>query len=233
MNNKILFVNNEERIYKLLKMYICAEGYKFDTADNIKIALNMISSDNYLLVILNLGEENYLLCRKIREQSFVPLVMLHDHRDELSIINAFEAGVDDYIYKPFSPRELMYRIRAIMRRASKNYDSTKDKPIPDKLFFHGLVLDRSAYQVGFEDRRVQLTQKEYELLYNMLQKPGKVFSRQDLLRDIWGYAECDSRIIDAHIKRLREKLRVLSPQITAMIITIWRAGYKFEYTTIN
>lgn len=228
---KILVVDDEERIRNLLRLYLEREGYEIDEADEGETALNKAMEKNYQLIILDLmlpKMDGIEVCRKLREKKATPVIMLTARGEESSRIQGFEVGADDYVPKPFSPRELVYRVKAVLRRSSANQylDADKTKNV---LIYPHLTIDHDAHRVTVDGKEVYLTPKEYDLLYYLALSPDKVFTREQLLKDVWNYEYFgDLRTVDTHIKRLREKLSSASKEAAEMIKTVWGVGYKLE-----
>ncbi|ORX23966.1 DNA-binding response regulator [Thermoanaerobacterium sp. PSU-2] len=223
---KILAIDDEEKILDVIKAYLEKEGYTVLTETNGANALNTFKTVNPDLVILDLmlpgmsGEE---ICRKIRALSKVPILMLTAKVSEDDKVYGFTIGADDYLTKPFSPRELTMRVKAILRR-TKN-----DLPLNDIFMFNDgdLVIDTRSYEVKKKGRIVNLTPNEYKLLTVMAQNPNKVFTRSELIEKAFGYDfDGFDRTIDAHIKNLRQKIED-DPKNPTYIKTVYGAGYKF------
>lgn len=232
-NYHILIVDDEERIRRLLKMYLEREGYTIDEAGDGKTALNKALNIDYDIILLDLmlpEMDGVETCSKIREVKATPIIMLTAKGEEANRVQGFEVGADDYVVKPFSPREVVYRVKAILKRASATAFLTADNSKPNNvLVFNDLVIDNDAHRVTVEGKEVGLTPKEYELLFYLASTPDKVFSREDLLKDVWNYEFFgDLRTVDTHIKRLREKLSHISEKSASMISTVWGVGYKLE-----
>lgn len=232
-NYHILIVDDEERIRKLIKMYLEREGYTIDEADNGKTALDKAVNKDFDLILLDLmlpEMDGVEVCQRLRETKATPVIMLTAKGEEANRVQGFEAGADDYVVKPFSPREVVYRVKAILKRASATaYLSPEPTKTNNVLVFDNLIIDHDAHRVTIEGQEVSLTPKEYELLYYLASSPDKVFSREELLRDVWNYEFFgDLRTVDTHIKRLREKLSKISNNAARMIATVWGVGYKLE-----
>ncbi|OIJ15903.1 DNA-binding response regulator [Anaerobacillus arseniciselenatis] len=229
---KILIVDDEERIRRLLKMYLERENYDVEDAENGEIALRMAVENNYDLILLDImmpGMDGIEVCNEIRKSKATPIIMLTAKGEEANRVQGFEAGTDDYIVKPFSPREVVLRVKALLRRSSSTKFLQTETSTKDVLVFPYLTIDNDAHRVTVDGSEISLTPKEYELLYYLAQAPDKVFAREQLLKDVWNYEFFgDLRTVDTHIKRLREKLNRLSPEAAAMISTVWGVGYKFE-----
>ncbi|GEN45187.1 response regulator transcription factor [Alkalibacillus haloalkaliphilus] len=229
---KILVVDDEERIRRLLRLYLEREGFEIDEAEDGDGALAKALNQDYDLILLDLmlpGIDGMEVCEQLREQKATPVIMLTAKGEESNRVHGFEAGADDYIVKPFSPREVVLRVKALLRRSSATkYLETK----PDSqnvLVFPHLTIDKDAHRVLADDTEVSLTPKEYELLYYLAKSPDKVFDREELLKEVWEYEFFgDLRTVDTHVKRLREKLNKVSEDAAKMIVTVWGVGYKFE-----
>ncbi|MDG5787649.1 response regulator transcription factor [Evansella sp. AB-P1] len=229
---KILVVDDEERIRRLIKMYLEREEYDVDDAENGEIALQMALDQDYDLIVLDLmmpGMDGIEVCEEIRKHKATPIIMLTAKGEEANRVQGFEAGTDDYIVKPFSPREVVLRVKALLRRSSSTKFLQTETTTKDVLVFPHLTIDNDAHRVTADGKHINLTPKEYELLHYLAQSPDKVFAREQLLKDVWNYEFFgDLRTVDTHIKRLREKLNKVSPEAANMISTVWGVGYKFE-----
>jgi two-component system response regulator ResD len=229
---KILVVDDEERIRRLLKMYLEREEYAVDDAENGEKALEMALAEDYDLILLDLmmpGIDGLEVCEEIRKHKATPIIMLTAKGEEANRVSGFEAGTDDYIVKPFSPREVVLRVKALLRRSSSTKFLQTETTTKDVLVFPYLTIDNDAHRVTAENKNINLTPKEYELLHYLALAPDKVFAREQLLKDVWNYEFFgDLRTVDTHIKRLREKLNKVSPEAASMISTVWGVGYKFE-----
>lgn len=233
MNNqiKVLIVDDEDRIRRLLKMYLERESYLIDEADNGDDALDMALKYDYDVILLDVmmpGKDGIEVCKEIRMVKATPIVMLTAKGEESNRVQGFEVGADDYIVKPFSPREVVLRVKAVLRRASGG-EQGKDTflSIGDTITFPNLTIDNESHLVTINGEKVNLTPKEYDLLYFMARTPERVYSREALLKEIWRYDFVgDLRTIDTHVKRLREKLYDISEEAGKMIVTVWGLGYK-------
>lgn len=228
----ILVVDDEERIRRLLRMYLERENYQIEEADNGETALDMALRKDYDVIILDLmlpGMDGEEVCAQLREKKATPIMMLTAKGEEANRVQGFEVGTDDYIVKPFSPREVVLRVKALLRRASTTKFLETETTAKNMLIFPHLTIDHDAHRVTADDEVVNLTPKEYELIYYLAKSPDKVFSREQLLKDVWQYDFFgDLRTVDTHVKRLREKLNNISPAAADMIVTVWGVGYKFE-----
>ncbi|MFC5714157.1 response regulator transcription factor [Thalassorhabdus alkalitolerans] len=229
---RILVVDDEDRIRRLLKMYLERENYEVEEADHGELALELALNEEYDLILLDImmpGMDGVEVCQELRKTKATPVIMLTAKGEEANRVQGFEVGTDDYIVKPFSPREVVLRVKALLRRSSTTKFLQTETQTKDVLVFPYLTIDNDAHRVSVEGEVINLTPKEYELLYYLAQSPDKVFSREQLLKDVWNYDFFgDLRTVDTHIKRLREKLSRVSENAANMISTVWGVGYKFE-----
>ncbi|MGG0247275.1 response regulator transcription factor [Peribacillus frigoritolerans] len=229
---KILVVDDEERIRRLLKMYLEREEYIIDEAENGDMALTKALENDYDLILLDImmpGKDGIEVCRELREKKTTPIIMLTAKGEEVNRVQGFEVGTDDYIVKPFSPREVVLRVKALLRRSSSTGYMQTETTAKDVIVFSHLTIDNDAHRVLADNQEVSLTPKEYELLYFLAKSPDKVFDREQLLKEVWHYEFFgDLRTVDTHVKRLREKLNRISENAAKMIVTVWGVGYKFE-----
>lgn len=233
ISKKILVVDDEDRIRRLLRMYLEKEGYEIDEAEDGETALTMATENDYALVLLDVmlpGIDGTEVCAKLRAVKSTPVIMLTAKGEETNRVQGFEAGADDYVVKPFSPREVIYRVKAILRRSSATaFLSKATTGSGNDIVFPNLMIEHDAHRVSAGGQEVGLTPKEYELLHYLAVSPDKVFSREQLLKDVWNYEFFgDLRTVDTHVKRLREKLNKVSPEAATMITTVWGVGYKLE-----
>ncbi|WP_010530850.1 response regulator transcription factor [Lentibacillus jeotgali] len=229
---KILVVDDEDRIRRLVKMYLEKEDFIVEEAEDGKKALEMALDIDYDVILLDImmpEMDGIEMTKELRKEKDTPLIMLTAKGEESNRVQGFEVGSDDYIVKPFSPREVVLRVKAVLRRVtSGNYHET-EKPTKNLLVFPHLTIDYDAHRVTADGIEVSLTPKEYELLCFLAEEPDKVFSREVLLKEVWEYEFFgDLRTVDTHVKRLREKLNYVSKQAADMIVTVWGVGYKFE-----
>ncbi|EPZ48892.1 response regulator transcription factor [Alicyclobacillus acidoterrestris] len=227
---RILVVDDEERIRRLVRMYLERSGFEVVEAEDGAKAVEVALEQPFSLIILDLmlpGMDGRDVCSQIRQHSDVPIVMLTAAGDEMNRIHGFELGADDYVVKPFSPRELIMRVKALLKRTGESEYAKAE--LHQALTFPGLVIHIDARRVEVDGSEISLTPKEFDLLVYMAQRPDKVFSREELLRDVWNYQFYgDQRTVDTHIKRLREKLGQASEPVSQYIVTVWGVGYKFE-----
>lgn len=226
---RILVIEDDKHVLELLKLCLKQEGFWVTTAEDGLTGLKFASENEYDLIILDImlpKKNGWEVCRQITggKDSWVPVLMLTAKSHENDRILGLEMGADDYVVKPFSPRELVARVRAILRRTAK-----KDEPHEPSgiIELDKLSIDNSKHIVKCNDVTLALTPKEFELLYFLARNRGQVFSREQLLNLIWGYEFTEStRTVDEHIKNLRKKLWEESSRV--YIHTVWGVGYKFE-----
>lgn len=232
MTERILIVDDEERIRKLLNLYLSREDYEIVEAENGKEALALATEQDFHVILLDLmmpEMDGIEVAKELRKEKSTPIIMLTAKGEEADRVEGLEVGADDYIVKPFSPREVVLRVKAILRRSSETTFIEKDTSAKDIVVFDHLVIDNDAHRVLADDKKVNLTPKEYELLLFLAKSPDKVFNREELLKEVWNYDFYgDLRTVDTHVKRLREKLNKVSPEASQMIHTVWGIGYKFE-----
>lgn len=232
MTEKILIVDDEERIRKLLNMYLVREGYEITEAEDGEKALDLALENDYDCILLDLMMpvmDGIEMAKRLRREKSTPIIMLTAKGEENNRVEGFEVGADDYIVKPFSPREVVLRVKAILRRSSETAFIQQETTAKDVIVYEHLVIDNDAHRVLADDKKVNLTPKEYELLLFLAKSPDKVFDREELLKEVWHYDFYgDLRTVDTHVKRLREKLNKVSPEASRMIHTVWGIGYKFE-----
>ncbi len=225
MADTILIVDDEQRIIDLARMYIEQDGYLADSATDGTTALKMIQDKPPALVVLDLmlpGLDGWEVCRRVRAQSDLPIIMLTARSDDIDKIVGLELGADDYLTKPFNPRELVARIKAILRRVEKrNLPDSDQQP----LVFNNLMVNPLSRVIKIDGRTIDLRMKEFDLLQTLAENKGMVFSRERLLDVVWGYNFAgETRTVDVHVAHLRHKLEGMN----ANIETVWGVGYKFS-----
>lgn len=222
----ILIADDNKQITSILEEYAKKEGFTASIAYDGLAALDLFQEtkpDVVLLDVMMPQMDGFEVCREIRKNSSVPIIMITARGEDFEKIMGLDIGADDYIVKPFSPGEVMARVRAVLRRISR----TKDQP-QQILSYSNLLINLDDYTVTINDIDIPLTKKEIELLWTLAANKNKVFSRDNLLNSLWGYDYFgDSRTVDSHIKRLRAKLEVVQ-HYDWEIKTIWGVGYKFE-----
>ncbi|MBM7552421.1 response regulator transcription factor [Thalassobacillus pellis] len=229
---KILVVDDEERIRRLIRMYLERENFSVEEAEDGEEGLALALEQDYDVILLDImmpGKDGVEVCRELREKKATPVIMLTAKGEEANRVQGFEVGTDDYIVKPFSPREVVLRVKALLRRSSSTKFLQTETTTKNVLVFPHLTIDNDAHRVTADDEDVNLTPKEYELLHFLAKAPDKVFEREQLLKEVWQYEFFgDLRTVDTHVKRLREKLSKVSTDAAKMIVTVWGVGYKFE-----
>ncbi|MBC8098875.1 MAG: response regulator transcription factor [Armatimonadetes bacterium] len=226
MAETILIVDDEQRIIDLAQMYLEQEGYHVTSENDGALAYRKILADKPSLIVLDLmlpGMDGLEICRRVRAQSDVPIIMLTARNDDIDKIVGLELGADDYLTKPFNPRELVARVKAILRRIDRKPDA--DVASSGALTIANLMIDPERRSVQIDGSGVDLRMKEFDLLLLLIKHPGRVFSREKLLELVWGYDFAgETRTVDVHIAHLRHKLEGMRPTIE----TVWGVGYKLE-----
>ena len=222
---KILLVDDDRNIRQLLNLYLEKEGFEVAMASRGDEALKMFKASPPNLMLLDImlpGMDGWQVCREVRKVSNIPIIMLTAKDETFDKVLGLELGADDYVAKPFDMKELVARIKAVSRRFQA-------ADAPDReLVFPGLTININQYTVMYMGRELEMPPKELELLHFLASHPGMVFTREQLLEQVWGYDYFgDSRTVDVHVKRLREKLTE-GESLGWMIKTVWGVGYKFE-----
>src|SRR5699024_9724898 len=227
----ILVVDDEERIRRLIRMYLERDEFIVEEAENGEIALEMALKKDYDVILLDVMMpvmDGLEMCEYLREEKNTPVIMLTAKGEESNRVQGFEVGVDDYIVKPFSPREVVLRVKAVLRR-THNLNVGNNNHASNLIVFPHLTIDLDAYRVTAKNKEINLTPKEYELLVFLSQFPDKVFKREDLLKEVWEYEFFgDLRTVDTHVKRLREKLTNVSIEAAQMKAAGRPLGYNIE-----
>ena len=225
MQKKVLVVEDDANIAELLRLYLEKDGFEVSIAvDGGKgiSEFERFSPDLVLLDIMLPVMDGWSVCREIRSLSKTPIIMLTAKGETLDKVSGLEMGADDYVVKPFDVKELIARIHAVMRRYGME-ESQKEK----RLVFDKLVIDMVSFELIVDGKKVDTPPKEMELLYHLASSPNRVYTRNQLLDEVWGFDYFgDSRTVDVHVKRLREKLENVSDQWA--LKTVWGVGYKFE-----
>ena len=223
--NKILIVDDEVNICELIRLYIEKEGYEAIIANDGGRAVEYFKSQSPDLVLLDIMlpvKDGWQVCREIRSIGDTPIIMLTAKGETFDKVLGLELGADDYVVKPFDPKELLARIKAVLRRSESH-----SEPETEELVFDGLKIGYETYEIYLDDKKIEMPPKEFELLYFLAKNKNKVFTRDQLLDEIWGYEFFgDSRTVDVHIKRIREKIETEGKSWT--LKTVWGVGYKFE-----
>lgn len=222
----ILVVDDEPGLRALVRVALEREKFQVDEAADGYECLAKLKRETFQLVILDLmmpGLDGWSVCREIRrDNTEVPIIILSARGEELDRLLGFELGTDDYLVKPFSPRELVARMKALLRRAAPREEQRT-------LHFPGMVIDLAARKVFVNEQIVILTPKEFELLVFLAHHPAQVFTREEILNKVWGYDYFGQmRTVDTHINTLREKLAAGSEDVRRYLTTVWGVGYKFE-----
>jgi DNA-binding response OmpR family regulator len=224
---KILIVDDDNHIAELISLYLTKECYDTRIENDGEAALAAFEQDPPNLILLDLmlpGMDGYQVCREIRKKSNVPIIMLSAKGEVFDKVLGLELGADDYILKPFDSKELVARVKAVLRRFEPVVAEPKDEI--KSVSYPGLTVNLSNYSVVYNDKPVEMPPKELELLYFLASSPNQVFTREQLLDHIWGYDyNGDTRTVDVHVKRLREKIK---DHDSWSIGTVWGIGYKFE-----
>jgi len=230
----ILIVDDEASIRQVLRMYLEKEGYFIEEAEDGLDAWHKMEQTEYDLIILDLmlplisGVE---LCAQLREKKQTPVIILSARGDQSDRLRGFEAGADDYVVKPFSPREVVFRIKTILQRTSARAAQAQlAKEEADPIALPHLTIEPRAHRVTVDGKIVELARKEYELLYFFATNPNTTFSREELVKRVWNDASSihDQRTVDTHIRKIRRKLSALSPEAAELIATKWGVGYELS-----
>lgn len=224
MSNKILVADDDQVVHEALGIYLKSDGFEpIDVYDGNAALESM--DQNVVLCVLDImmpGKSGIEVCKEIRKNSSLPIIILTAKGEEIDRILGLELGADDYIVKPFSPREVVARIKAVLRRTQEQKDAKNEL-----LSFDGLTIDLKSYTVTLKGKPIVCTPKEIEILYMLASNPGQVFTREQLLNRVWGYDFAgETRTVDTHIKRIRAKLA--NSGLEWSIKTIYGVGYKFE-----
>ncbi|MGN0661943.1 MAG: response regulator transcription factor [Faecalibacterium sp.] len=226
-NEKILVVDDDPNICELLRLYLTKEGYQVTTANDGEAGLaqfNQVKPDMVLLDVMMPRLDGLEVCRRIRRQGNTPVMMLTAKGETFDKVLGLELGADDYMVKPFDAKEVVARIKAVLRRCTA---SAKDAGTEGVIEFDNLSLDMNSYELRVKGKVVEAPPKELELLNCLASHPNRVYTRDQLLDEVWGFEYYgDSRTIDVHVKRLREKLAGASDKWE--LKTVWGVGYKFE-----
>ena len=224
MAKSVLIVEDDRNIAELLRLYLEKEGFAVVISADGGAGVLAFQKNNPDLVLLDLMlpvMDGWEVCQEIRKHSRVPIIMITAKSETFDKVTGLEMGADDYIAKPFEMKEVMARIHAVLRR----YEP--DEPESQKICFDKLCIDMQSYELTVDGKKMDTPPKEFELLYHMASRPNRVFTRNQLLDEVWGFDYFgDSRTVDVHIKRLREKLEGVSDRWT--LKTVWGVGYKFE-----
>ena len=226
---KILIVDDDENIANLISLYLTKECYETRIEHDGQSALDAFKEYAPNLILLDImlpGLDGYEVCREIRRESKVPIIMLSAKTEVFDKVLGLELGADDYIIKPFDSKELVARVKAVLRRYTEAPAPVSKKPDEKRVEYKDLIINLSNYEVIYKGKPVEMTPREIELLYFLASSPNQVFTREQLLDHIWGYEYAgDTRTVDVHIKRIREKIADTDQW---SIGTVWSVGYRFE-----
>ena len=221
----IMVVDDDENIAQLVRLYLEKEGFEVVSFSRGDSALTAFKSNPPALLLLDImlpGMDGWQVCRAIRQISSIPIIMLSAKDETFDKVLGLELGADDYMTKPFDPKELIARVKAVLRRGQPEQQDN------DMLSFPGLTISLSRYEVLYQGKQADMPPKEIELFYFLASHPNTVFTREQLLEKVWGFDYFgDSRTVDVHVKRLREKLTDCE-ELGWSIKTVWSVGYKFE-----
>ncbi len=221
---RILVVDDEINIRRVVREYAEFEGYEVYEAEDGMDAVEMVKEHAYDVIIMDVMMpklDGFSTCKEIRKYRDTPVIMLSARGEEYDKLFGFELGIDDYVVKPFSPKELMARIKVILKR-----NEVKEEPMPDKMYFDGLKIDIAGREVYVDGEKASMTPKEYDLLFFLVKNKNLALTRDKLLEEVWGYDFFgDDRTVDTHIKMLRNSLG----QYRRFIVTLRGMGYKFEF----
>ena len=225
---KILVVDDDKNICELLRLYLEKEGYNVilshDGSEAV-VKFNALSPDLILLDVMLPGLDGWQVCREIRKKSNVPIIRLTAKGETFDKVLGLELGADDYVVKPFDTKEIIARVKAVLRRIDQNNVPVENKEV----VYDKLVVNMTRYELKVDGKVIDTPPKELELLFHLASNPNRVYTRDQLLDEVWGFEYYgDSRTIDVHVKRLREKLEGVSSQWS--LKTVWGVGYKFEVT---
>ena len=222
--SRILIVDDEINIRRVVKEYAEFEGYEVGEAANGMEAVELVKNNDYDLIVMDIMMpklDGFSTCKEIKKYKSIPVIMLSARGEEYDKLFGFELGIDEYVVKPFSPKELMARIKAVIKRNSR-----PDSGIPEKLKFEGLEIDLAGREVYVDGVKASMTPKEYDLLFYLVKNKNLALTRDKLLEEVWGYDFFgDDRTVDTHIKMLRNSLG----PYRKFIVTLRGMGYKFEY----
>ena len=230
MENKILVVDDDLNICELLRLYLEKDGFKVVVANDGEQAITLAAKEEPDLILLDImlpKLDGWQVCRQIRKVSETPIIMLTAKGETFDKILGLELGADDYVSKPFDTKELIARIKAVLRRTNDNDKQNQT----DEVKFDKLRINIANYELEVNGVRIDTPPKELELIYHLASNPNRVYTRDQLLDEVWGFDYYgDSRTVDVHVKRLREKLENVSTEWN--LKTVWGVGYKFEITKI-
>ncbi len=224
-NEKILVVDDDINICELLRLYLAKEGFSVTICNDGASAVALSDSETFDMILLDImlpRLDGWQVCREVRKKSNVPIIMLTAKSETFDKILGLELGADDYISKPFDTKEVIARVKAVLRRTSND-----DAAAVQEVSFDRLTINLTNYELVVDGKQIDTPPKELELIYHLASNPNRVYTRDQLLDEVWGFDYYgDSRTVDVHVKRLREKLENVSDRWT--LKTVWGVGYKFE-----
>jgi len=223
---RVLVVDDDATVAEVVTRYLQREGYSVESVGDGCVALERAAADPPDLVVLDVmlpGLDGLEVCRRLRAMAPVAIIMLTARGEEIDRITGLDRGADDYVTKPFSPRELTARVRSVLRRARSPLPTESGAP----LAAGDLEVDQRAHEVRLAGTVVSLTAREYELLVFLMRHPRQVFRREQLLEEVWGYTYGDTSTVTVHVRRLREKIEV-DPARPGLVQTVWGVGYRFD-----
>lgn len=222
--SRILIVDDELNIRRVVREYAEFEGYEVEEAENGMAAVELVKNNDYDLIVMDVMMpklDGFSTCKEIKKYKKIPVIMLSARGEEYDKLFGFELGIDDYVVKPFSPKELMARIKAVINRSG-----SPESSVPERLSFEGLEIDLAGREVYVNGSKASMTPKEYDLLFYLVKNKNLAMTRDKLLEEVWGYDFFgDDRTVDTHIKMLRNSLG----PYRKFIVTLRGMGYKFEY----
>lgn len=226
---RLLIADDEEKIRLIIRKYAEFEGYEIEEAADGMQALDICQKKEFDLIILDVMMpelDGFSTCKEIKKRKDIPVIMLSARGEEYDRIHGFELGIDDYVVKPFSPKELMMRVNAVISRYQKTETGTSNQEIPHEIYKReGLLVDFTSRLVQIDGKRVDMTPKEYDLLFYMVRNKGIALTREKLITEVWGYDYFgDDRTLDTHIKLLRSSLG----EYRRFLVTLRGVGYRFE-----
>jgi two-component system, OmpR family, response regulator ResD len=226
VNERVLVVDDDPTVADVVARYLQREGFAVEVVGDGALALECALTDAPALVVLDLmlpGMDGLEVCRQLRATAPIPVIMLTARGDEEDRVIGLELGADDYLAKPFSPRELTARVKAVLRRATE----PSPPALPERIECDGLVIDTAARQTTIDDAPVALTAREFDLLEFVARAPRRAFRREELLERVWGFTYGDTSTVTVHVRRLREKIE-RDPSRPRHLVTVWGVGYRFD-----
>jgi len=228
MSKKALIVEDDINIAELLKIYLQKDGFEVENAYDGRKAVELAEKSQPDIILLDIMlpiMDGWQVCREVRKTSQVPIIMLTAKGESMDKVSGLEMGADDYVTKPFDPKELIARVHAVMRRTDCGCEEQEE--VGRKLTFDQLIINLDSYELIVNGEKIDTPPKELELLFHLASFPNRVFTRNQLLDEVWGFDYFgDSRTVDVHVKRLREKIEGVSPKWE--LNTVWGVGYKFK-----